>query len=177
MGLQLSDVVRSDDRIEDCFREAVEREAGFPVKAAGEDRQGVVAREAVEKALGGNPAFAKDETVRAVAMENFLEVVDNVGVGGVAPTLANHGVGEMPVVVEASAVLPFLNLAAGRLVPCEMRDGGLYGGAIGFGDVHKNAIHVEDDEVFVHQIRSSSATTRVACSRVPTVTRTPPGIS
>ena len=83
---------------------------------------------------------------------------------------------EQPVVVKAAAVLPILNLDPRRLVAGEVLDRRLNRRAIGFGDFDEDSVHVEDEQV-LHHIRSNSSRTRWACSRVPTVMRTPPGIS
>ena len=53
-----------------------------------------------------------------------------------------------------------------------MLHGALDGLAVGFGDVHQHAVHVENQKVIAHQISSSAASKRRVCSRVPTVMRT-----
>jgi hypothetical protein len=51
-------------------REAVERELRFPAQAAGEDRERMALREALEQAVGGEPALAQDQAVGTVAVED-----------------------------------------------------------------------------------------------------------
>ena len=138
--------------------------------------------EAFEKTRAGNPAFAEDHAGGLrVAVEEVLEVLDNILMGRVAATGVDHLVGEIPVVIETSAVLPFLNFGTGGFVSGEVENGGLDGGSVGFGYFDEDSVHIENDEVFswvrAHQIFSSSARTWRACSLVPTVMRTPPGIS
>ena len=53
---------------------------------------------------------------------------------------------EFPIVVEAALVLVFLNLVIAGLAAGEMGDGLRDGLAVGAGDVHEDAIHVEYDE-------------------------------
>ena len=61
----------------------------------------------------------------------------------------------------------------------EVLRGARDGFAVGFGDIHQHAIHVENQNRLAHgfQISSSAASRRRVCSRVPTVMRTQPGAS
>ena len=76
-------------------------------------------------------------------------------------------------------VLVVLDLFASDAGAGEVLDGLRDGFAVGFGDVHQHAVHIEYDQQVdsLFQISSSAASRRRVCSRVPTVMRTQPGAS
>ena len=91
--------------------------------------------------------LAQDQAIcrrRGRALEVVLHVVErNVDAG-----VGDDVVGELPVVVPAALVLVVLDLLAGDGVAGEVLDGLRDGFAVGFGDVHQDAIHIEDEERF-----------------------------
>src|ERR1043165_2402160 len=92
----------------------------------------------------------------------------------------DQGVGKRPIVIPAALVLPFLNGLARDAPAREVFDGLLDRFAVRLRDFHETPVHVENEKVrrrTVHHMRFSSSRTRSACSQVPTVIRTPPGIS
>ncbi len=156
-------------------QEAVQSHVRFPAQAACENSEMMVLAEPVEKTIRSKPLFAENQPL-SIAVKELLEVIDHFVVGRGLALFVDHPRGEFPVVIPAAAILPVLDLFARGLVAGEVLYSRLDGGAIGLGDVDEHAIHVEYEEV-LHQIRSSSSRTRCACSRVPAVMRTPPGIS
>src|SRR6185312_4977144 len=176
MGLRIRHVIHADHRIEDLLAKSIERDLRFPAESAGKDGERVIRSEAVEQAFAREPALTKNQAVMVIAQENLLEACDHIFEIDLFTVLLDHAVRKLPVVVEAAAVLPGLDFVVRRYHTGEMAHRSLNGGAIGFADIHQNAIHIENNQVF-HQTFSSSASTSRACARVPTVMRTPPGIS
>ncbi len=86
---------------------------------------------------------------------------------------------KLPIVIPAALVFVGLDGFVGNARAGEMLDGLCDRLAVGFGDIHQHAIHIEDQSRRRHgfQISSNAVNRRRVCSRVPTVMRTQPGAS
>src|SRR5262249_829983 len=150
----------------------------FPAEPSGEQRESGAGVQPLEDAVLCDPALAQDQAVGAVSMEEALKVVDHFIIVRRDALIVNHGCRESPVVIPSAAVFPDLNFFGGDAAGCEMLYGALDCLAVGFAHVYQYAVHVEDQNpIRRHRISRSSSRKRRVCSRVPTVTRTQPGIS
>ena len=140
--------------------EAVERDRGIGARAAGEDGEIEILGELFEHAGARDPLLAQNQAVVAIAEEDGLEVVLHVLEGDVEPAVVADVVGELPIVIPAALILVLLNLLAGGVGAGEVLDGLRDAFAIAFGDVHQDAIHVEDDEFLGQSIGSRSLPAR-----------------
>ena len=171
------DVIGADDRIEaQRTRETLERNVGLIAQPAGENRQLVTRAQTLEQSRPAQTSARADQSVAVLAEENLVESVDHVVVVDFASEVRGDLLRQRPVVVPAALILIFLNQIARNRFAGEMPHGLHDRFAIGFRDLHQHAVHVEHDHR-VHQISSSSSRKRSICARVPTVTRTQPGIS
>ena len=59
---------------------------------------------------------------------------------------ADDVVGELPVVVEAALILELLDLLVGGACSGEMLDSRGDGFAVALGDIHQDAVHIEDED-------------------------------
>ena len=78
-------------------------------------------------------------------MEQALEVIDHRLEFDGHAMLRDHVMREFPIVVEAALVLVILDLGARDLDAREMLDRAHDGFAVGLGDIHQHAVHVEHD--------------------------------
>jgi len=143
MRLGIRHVIHANDGLKCVFCKTIERELRFPAEAAGKDGERVIFSQTIEEAFGGEPAFAENQTVIGIAQEDFLEAADHIVISHLLAEFLNHAVRELPVVIEAAAVFPDLDFVTGRFCSGEVQYRGLNGGAIGFADVHENAVHIE----------------------------------
>ena len=145
-GLVVHHVLHADHGIEDQRRgEAVQRELGFGARAAGEDGEAERLGQLLERARLRDPFLAQirpSVPCRGRASESALHVFER----DVDAGLRDHVVRELPVVVPAALVLVVLDLLARDRRAGEVLDRLRDGLAVGFGDVHQDAVHVEYDQ-------------------------------
>ena len=162
-------------------RESPQRHLGLHFGTAGEDGEVELLVQLFECAGLRHPPFAQHQATftRAVAEEQTLEMRHHIFERGFDSGFAHQVVGELPIVVPAAGVLHFLDALMRGPRASEMLHGARDGLAVRFGDIYQDAIHVENQQGFVHcfQISSSAASICRVCSRVPTVIRTQPGAS
>ncbi len=180
MRLVLLDIFHADHGGEgQPGREAVERDRGIRLRTARKHGEIILAGEFFQGPRARHPLFAKNQPIIGAAQEDRLEVVLHLLEGNAAALSTADVMREFPIVVPAALILVFLNLLAPQLDAGEMFDGLRDAFAIALGNVHQDAVHIENDEWFGHwlQISSSAVSRRRVCSRVPTVMRTHPAAS
>src|ERR1039457_920856 len=174
VGLPVLHVVRGDDRREAFLAPlTLQGYRRFELAAAGEDREVESAGPGLEETVLGEPPLAMDE---ALVQEQIVEVVDHRSVPNLHPKVGADLLRQRPVVVPSAGVLVLLYPLACDALAGEMFDGSHDRLAIGFRDVHEDAVHIKDEDLPGYHISPSSFRKRRTWSRVPTVTRTQPGL-